>query len=310
MKKISILICLVLLLSFYSYADVRIMTYNIKDFWLRFDGEPGVMTLEGGTISNKDLERLSIISSVISSKQPDVIAIQECAGLIELQYFNKQFLDNKYKCWSFRAVDNRTAGIPLGLLVKKELQVHSIELFEPNSFSIRGIIIADISKDNYRFTLISVHLKSKIEKTLGESALKRHEQCIRLREVLKEKLENNSNENIIICGDFNDPQGKDEQEEAANVPDLMEEMVQPIQLNENQNIEIHNATLTHKDLDENGELWSEKSGSHPQILFDYFFLLQGAWEEFKKIDYIYPEEFSNILKSSDHIPVVLDLKEE
>ena len=24
-------------------ANVRIMSYNIKDFWLRFDGEPGIM---------------------------------------------------------------------------------------------------------------------------------------------------------------------------------------------------------------------------------------------------------------------------
>jgi len=165
------------------------MTYNIKGFWLKFDGEPGVMTLESGRLSIKDLERLNIISSVISSKQPDVIAIQECAGLIELQYFNKQFLDKQYKCWSFRAVDNRLEGIPLGLIVKKDLQVHSIELFEPNSFSRRGIIIADISKDDYRFTLISVHLKSKIEETLGESATKRHNQCLRLREVMKERLE-------------------------------------------------------------------------------------------------------------------------
>jgi len=65
-----------------------------------------------------------------------------------------------------------------------------------------------------------------------------------------------------------------------------------------------------KDKDQNEKLWSEKSGSHPQILFDYFFLTTGAWEEFKKIDHIYPEEFSNIMDASDHIPIVLDLKDE
>jgi endonuclease/exonuclease/phosphatase family metal-dependent hydrolase len=183
-------------------------------------------------------------------------------------------------------------------------------LFEPYSFSSRGIIIADISKDNYTFTLIAVHLKSKIEDTPGESAIKRHNQVVKLREEIKKILENNPDSNIIICGDFNDPPGRDAQEVAAGVPDLMEEMTEPIQLDSGQGIEIRNATLEHKDKDQNSNLWTEKSGAHPPVLFDYFFLSKGAWEEFKKIDHIYPEEFVNIMKASDHIPVILDLKDE
>ncbi len=46
------------------------------------------------------------------------------------------------------------------------------------------------------------------------------------------------------------------------------------------------------------------------FLFDYFFLIEGAYDEFLSLDHIYPEEFSNMLEASDHIPVVLDLKEE
>ena len=310
MKRISIALSLVIFFSCYCYADLRIMSYNIKDFWLRFDGQSGVITQEGGVIANKDMEKLNVISSLILSKQPDVIAILECASLGELLFFNERFLNDKYQCWSFRAVDSRTYGIPLGIMVSKELQVHSIELVEPRSFSQRGIIIADISKDNYRLTLIAVHLKAKIEEVPGESAVKRHEQCERLREIIKEKLEQNPDSNIIICGDFNDPPGRDEQEVAAEVDDLMEEMVEPIVLSSGLTVEIHNATLEHKDLDQNEALWTEKSKSHDPILFDYFFLSRGAWNEFETLDHVYPEEFINIMEASDHIPIMLDLKKE
>ena len=73
---------------------------------------------------------------------------------------------------------------------------------------------------------------------------------------------------------------------------------------------IYSPTSENSDLDINGQLWTEKSEGHPAILFDYFFLTEGANEEFLQLDHIYPEEFSNILEASDHIPIVLDLGDE
>ena len=49
---------------------------------------------------------------------------------------------------------------------------------------------------------------------------------------------------------------------------------------------------------------------HGVIQFDYFFLTQGANDEFLKLDHIYPEEFPSVLEASDHIPIVLDLGDE
>jgi len=54
-------------------------------------------------------------------------------------------------------------------------------------------------------------------------------------------------------------------------------------------------------------LWTEKSGKYPPVLFDYFFLTEGTYNEFLDLDHIYPEEFPNILEVSDHIPIVLKL---
>ena len=291
-------------------ADVRIMSYNIKDFWLRFDGEPGSIIDQGGELDRDDLKKLEIVAGIINKEKPDVIGILESASLAELLFFNERFLEGEYRCWSFRAYDSRTFGIPLGLMIKKDLEVKSVDLVEPRSFSSRGIIIADIVKGDYEFTLILVHLKSKIERRLGESALKRDKQVKKLREIIKEKLELNPDANIVICGDFNDYPGQDKQEKAAGVEDLIAKMSKPLKLKDGTTVRIYNATLMHKDKDINGKLWTEKSGRYPPVLFDYFFLTEGAYDEFLSLDHIYPEEFPNILEVSDHIPIVLDLDDE
>jgi len=229
-KSIPILSFILAFSCFSTYANVRIMSYNIKDFWLRFDGEPGSITNQGGELEKDDFEKLQIVAGLINREKPDAIGILECASLAELLFFNERFLEDEYRCWSFRAYDSRIFGIPLGLIVKKDLQVKSVDLVEPISFSSRGIVIADIVKGDYEFTLILVHLKSKIERKLGESALKRDKQGDRLREIIKEKLEINPNANIIICGDFNDSPGRDGQEMAVNMEDLIGKTVKPIML--------------------------------------------------------------------------------
>jgi len=310
-EVISLIVLVTLVLSCLSaYADVRIMSYNIKDFWLRFDGEPGSISDEGADLDEGDLEKLKIVVGVINREKPDVIGILECASLAELLFFNERFLEGGYRCWSFRAYDSRTFGIPLGLMVKKDLQVKSVDLVEPRLFSSRGILIADIIKGDYKFALILVHLKSKIERKLGESALKRDKQGNRLREIIKKKLEKDPGANTIICGDFNDSLGRDDQEKAANVEDLIGKMVKPITLGDGTQIEIYSPTLEHKDVDINGRLWTEKSKEYGAIQFDYFFLTEGANDEFLRIDHIYPEELVDILEASDHIPIVLDLRDE
>ena len=295
---------------FPAYSDVRVMSHNVKDFWLRFDGEPGSITDQGAKLDKDDLEKLEIVAGVINEKKPDVIGILECASLAELLFFNERFLGGQYRCWSFRAYDSRTFGIPLGLMVKKELQVKSVDLVNPKIFNARGVLIADIAKGEYEFTLILVHLKSKIEHRLGESALKRDKQVSRLRAIIKEKLEKNPNANIIICGDFNDYPGRDKQEKAAGVEDLITKMEKPIILEDRTKVQIYNVTLKHRDVDINGKLWTEKvAGTHLSYLTT-FFLIEGAHNKFLSIDHIYPEEFPNILEASDHIPVVLDLDDE
>ena len=310
-KIVLLVVVTGLVLSYFpAYADVRIMSYNIKDFWLRFDGEPGSITDQGAELDKDDLERLEVVAGIINEKRPDVIGILECASLAELLFFNERFLGDQYRCWSFRAYDSRTFGIPLGLMVKKDLQVKSVSLADPKLFSARGVLIADIAKGEYEFTLILVHLKSKIERRLGESALKRDIQGTRLREIVKEKLEEDPATNIIICGDFNDYPGRDKQEKAAGVEDLITKMEKSIILEDRTKVQMYNVTLKHKDVDINGKLWTEKSGKYPPVLFDYFFLTEGTYNEFLDLDHIYPEEFPNILEASDHIPVVLYLDDE
>ena len=110
-KTIFLITLLILVLSHLSvFADVRIISYNIKDFWLRFDGEPGSIIDQGGELDRDDLKKLEIVADIINKEKPDVIGILESASLAELLFFNERFLEGEYRCWSFRAYDSRTFG--------------------------------------------------------------------------------------------------------------------------------------------------------------------------------------------------------
>lgn len=119
---------------------------------------------------------------------------------------------------------------------------------------------------------------------------------------------NQLTKNLLICGDFNDEKGTDLEDLARLEKDLLDEMAEPIKLDNEQEIKIYNATLKHKDKGQYNEPWSEWHEVYGLSLFDYFFIAQGAYNEFKSIDHIYPEEFVNIRDASDHIPIVLKLK--
>ncbi|GEM_PF-2350497 len=290
------------------FADIRIMNYNLKDFWLCFDGEPGVFFDEGSSLDWKDLKRIAVASFVINRFNPDVVGILESAGLAELVFLNERFLGNRYRCFSFRATDSRTAGIPLGLLVRKDWSVESIDLLDPRTFSSRGVLRATISRNGDRMTLFLVHFKSQIEDRAGESAHKRDIQGRKLLELVKKELSENSGAGVIVFGDFNDTPGLDEKEKLAGVPDLMELLGRDFEV-DGVKTRLYNVTLLHSDRDSEGKLWSEKSKDYPPALFDYFLLDEKTYSRFKKVDYIYPEEFPYVLEASDHLPCLLDLKD-
>ena len=89
---IQVILFILVLSCLSTSANVRTMSYNIKDFWLRFDGEPGSITNEGSELDKDDLEKLEIVAGVVNRKNPDVIGILECASVAELLFFNEQFL--------------------------------------------------------------------------------------------------------------------------------------------------------------------------------------------------------------------------
>lgn len=49
------------------------MSYDIKDLWLRFDGEPGSITDQGAKLDQANLEKSKIAAGVFNREKPDVI---------------------------------------------------------------------------------------------------------------------------------------------------------------------------------------------------------------------------------------------
>lgn len=71
------------------------MSYNIKNLWLRFDGEPSTIVDQGAELGPDDLEKLEIVAGIINNKEKsDVIGILESAGLVELLFFSERFLED------------------------------------------------------------------------------------------------------------------------------------------------------------------------------------------------------------------------
>ncbi len=61
-----VIVSLILLLATLpTLANLRIMSYNIENFWLRFDGKSGTITSQGAELDKDDLKKLEIIASII-----------------------------------------------------------------------------------------------------------------------------------------------------------------------------------------------------------------------------------------------------
>lgn len=89
---------LIFICSSTTETNIIIITYNIKDFWLKFNEKPGSVTSEGAEPGHDDLQKLEIIAAVINQEKSDMIAVLEYASLAEFLFFNERFLEDNYTC--------------------------------------------------------------------------------------------------------------------------------------------------------------------------------------------------------------------
>jgi endonuclease/exonuclease/phosphatase family metal-dependent hydrolase len=195
-------VTLLLLVASLAPAETfRVATYNVENYLDRATG-----TRKAKTVQSKTKIRENILSL-----KPDVLALQEMgtrSALRELQASLKaDGLDLPHAEW----ITGWDTNIHLAVLsrfplVRRIPHTNEAYLLSGRRLTVsRGFSEVEIEVDeDYRFTLINAHLKSKRPVGFADQAEMRLEEAKALRRIVDERLTTDPQANILVCGDFND----------------------------------------------------------------------------------------------------------
>lgn len=196
--------CLLLLISSSALqaADTfTIATYNLENY---LDAPTGQRRPKG------EASRRKIRESIVALKS-DVLALQEIGGtnaLLELRSALKTAgLD--YPHWEL--VYGFDTNIHVAILSRFPLTARRPRtnegfLLNGRRFRVsRGFADVDVQVNaNYRFTLLTAHLKSRREVPQADEADLREQEAIVLRGIIDDRLKADPDINLVVLGDFND----------------------------------------------------------------------------------------------------------
>ena len=180
----------------------RVATYNVENY------------LDEPTDSRphaKSAEARAKIRESLRALKPDVLALEEMgttSALLELRASLKaEGLD--FPFWEH--VCGHDTNIHVAVLSKfpftaRRPHTNDQFLLSGRRFRVsRGFVEVDIRvNQNYSFTLIAAHLKSRRPIAVADEAEVRLEEAKVLREIIDADLAANPNANLIVLGDFND----------------------------------------------------------------------------------------------------------
>jgi endonuclease/exonuclease/phosphatase family metal-dependent hydrolase len=180
---------------------LRIATYNVENY----------LDLATGARDAKPEASRQRVAEAFELMAADVVALQEIggvAGLAELQGRVRQLgLDyphaeivSGYDTNTQVAVLSRYPFVSRRSRADERLLLHGRRLR-----TTRGIIEVEIEvPPAYRFTLMSVHLKSRRESGAASQQEIREQEAQVLRKLIDARLRDDPNANLVVLGDFND----------------------------------------------------------------------------------------------------------
>jgi len=180
----------------------RVATYNVENYLNK--------PTETRRYVKSNVAKAKIRESIRAIK-PDVIAFQEMgdvSALMELRNsLKKEGLD--YPNWEH--VSGFDTNIHVGVLsrfpiVARRPHTNDNFLLSGRRFQVsRGFAEVEIKVNgHYTFTLLAAHLKSRRTIVAADEAELRKEEARLLRAKVEAHLNDNSNANVIVLGDFND----------------------------------------------------------------------------------------------------------
>ena len=179
----------------------RIATYNVENY----------LEVSNGSRPAKSAEARAKVREGIIALKPDVIALEEIGGTDALLELQGSLKTNGLDLPFWDLVQGADTNINVALLsrlpiVARHPQTNDFFLLNGRRWQVsRGFVEADIrANEHYSFTLIAVHLKSKVPIPQVDEADLRLEEAKVLREKIDALLRPNPNLNLIVLGDFND----------------------------------------------------------------------------------------------------------
>lgn len=203
-------LCLILLLSAgcgkvpEPDATFSVMTYNLHQYSL--------MDRDGGGEMDDpkpENERRAALM-LIAKENPDVLSVQEMGDATVFEQFRNDLralgLDYPYA----ELLERGRVEVNLAVLSRFPIvavQNHTNEVYSIGEAKVpvaRGFLDVEFQVNpDYRFRLLTAHLKSKVYSPLGQTEMRRNEARL-LNKLVREILEGSPDINLLVAGDLND----------------------------------------------------------------------------------------------------------
>lgn len=288
MRSTALMLCLLFCGCHPRGPAFSVMTYNLHQYALADrDGD-------GERDDPKPPEECAAAIAVIAQERPDVLTVQEMGDAVVFARFREDLraagLDYPY---AERLERGRGDA---NLAVLSRFPIVSVQHRTNDWYSIgeskvnvtRGFLDVDIQvTPQYRFRLLSAHLKSKVYHPLGQTEMRRNEARL-LNKAVREILDETPGVNLLVAGDLNDyfksaPLREVAGRRGGKLTDL-------------------------RPADESGAVWTvfdDATDSYDR--FDYFFVSKGMEPEVLQSRAV---SHPQMLEASDHRPILAVFRPE
>lgn len=195
-------VALLLLAGFATAETFRVAAYNVENY------------LDKPTESRrnpKSAEAKAKVRETILAMKPDVIAFEEMGEVSALLELRDSLKAAGLDLPHYEHVRGWDTNIHVAVLsrfpiVASRSHTNASFLLNGRRFHVsRGFSEVDLQvNDQYQFTLIGAHLKSRRAVPEADEAEMRFEESRLLREIVDKKLAANPNANLVVLGDLND----------------------------------------------------------------------------------------------------------
>ena len=297
-SKLFLATATAILLSLTARAETfRLAAYNVENY------------LDQPTESRKNVKSDAAkakVREVILTMKPDVIAFGEMGSLSALLELRDSLKKDGLDLPHYEHVTGFDTNIHVAVLSKfpivaRRSHTNANFLLNGKRFQVsRGFSEVDIKvNDQYQFTLLGAHLKSRRQIAGADEAELRHEEAKLLRSIVDKHLAQKPDANLVVLGDLNDTYNTKGVKEVIGTGKTKLVDTRPAEQNGDNLPNPANPRYSPRN-----EAWTHYYGvedSYSRI--DYILLSPGMAKEWVK-DQTYIPVIANWGQASDHRPVL------